>query len=117
MVNIMVSIFPDMPGNLLEEIEEVDTDETCPLATQDETINEENRNIAVASHNYRGPNTSTAFRNDESCGSCVFYDVSDEMMECIGDESGNLGYCRSFDFVCMSQNTCDMWMEDYKDNI
>ena len=117
MVNIMVSIFPDMPGNLLEDIEEVDTDEICPLATQDETINEENRNDAVESHNYRGPNKSPSYSNNESCGSCVFYDASDEMMECIGDGSGKLGYCRTFDFVCESKNTCDMWMEDYKDNM
>ena len=78
MVGIMISIVPDMVGGVAAEVEE---EEVCPLATQDESINDDLREKAVEEHNYREPNTSTAFRNDESCGSCVFYDTSDEMKE------------------------------------
>ena len=92
MVGIMISIVPDMVGGVAAEVEE---EEVCPLATQDESINDDLREKAVEEHNYREPNTSTAFRNDGSCGSCVFYDTSDEMKECIGDSSGEVGYCRS----------------------
>ena len=113
MVGIMISILPDMQGGLAMEEEE----DTCPLATRDEEVNEENKAKAVEEQDYREPNTSTAFRNDESCASCSFYDTSEDMLECIGDESGELGYCRGLDFVCYHENTCNMWMEKYKDNM
>lgn len=113
MVGIMISIISDNGSE-----EEVETEESsCPLATRDEEVNEELKEKAVEEYNYRGPNTSVAFRNDKSCASCAFYDTSEEMQECMGDESGDIGYCVALTFVCRGENTCDMWKEEYKDNL
>ena len=55
------------------------------------------------------------------------YNQTDDILECIGDESGNTGYCQMLKFVCMNENTCDEWaeggpitsdlQEEYKDNL
>ena len=44
MVGIMISILPDMVGGVASEVEEEDV---CPLATQDESINDDLREKAV----------------------------------------------------------------------
>ena len=121
----MISILPDgMPVDTMTENEE---GSSCPLPTQDEDMNMENRDMARYEYNYREPNTSVAFRNDESCGTCGMYNQTEDMQECIGDESGDTGYCQLLKFVCSSQNTCDEWAEggpitsdlqgEYKDNL
>ncbi len=109
MPTIMISILPD--GMPVDTMEESDEGNSCPLPTQDEDMNMENRDMAEYEHNYREPNTSVAFRNDESCGSCGMYNQTESMQECIGDESGDTGYCQLLKFVCNSQNTCDEWVE------
>ena len=125
MVGIMISILSDgMPVDKMEETEE---GHVCPLPTQDPELNDENREIAVEEYNYREPNTGVSFRADEVCGSCCMYNQTEEMLECLGDESGNVGYCQSLKFACMKDNTCDMWaeggpitstlQEEYKDNL
>ena len=54
MAGIMITIIPDgMPVDSMEETEE---GYTCPLPTQDEELNAENREMAVEEHNYREPN-------------------------------------------------------------
>jgi len=105
----MISILPD--GMPVDTMEESDEGSSCPLPTQDADMNMENMDMAEYEHNYREPNTSVAFRNDESCGSCGMYNQSESIMECIGDESGETGYCQLLKFVCNSQNTCDAWVE------
>ena len=109
MPTIMISILPD--GMPVDTMEESDEGSSCPLPTQDADMNMENMDMAEYEHNYREPNTSIAFRNDESCGSCGMYNQSENIMECIGDESGETGYCQLLKFVCNSQNTCDEWVE------
>ena len=123
MSGIIITIMTD--GMPVDKMEETDEGAVCPLPTQDEELNASNREMAVEEHGYREPNTSTAFRNDESCGSCAMYNQTDDILDCIGDESGNTGYCQMLKFVCMSENTCDEWaeggpitsdlQEDYKD--
>lgn len=113
MPTIMISIVPDIPGGLAIS----EDNDSCPLVTRDEEANEENKEAAIEEKNYREPNSSVAFRNDECCANCALYDTSKEMQECIGDDSGELGYCQGLDFVCHGENTCDMWMEQFKDNM
>jgi hypothetical protein len=124
MPTIMISILPD--GAI-----PVDTmggeGNNCPLPTQDQDLNDENREIAIEEANYGLPNVSSAFRADDVCGSCAAYNQTDEMKNCIGDDSGNTGYCQIWKFVCESDNTCDSWAEggpitsekqpSYKDNM
>jgi hypothetical protein len=106
MVGVMITIIPDA-GPAVEEEEFV-----CPLCCEDDSINDDLRQEAIEEHNYRPCNESVAFRNDECCASCAFYDDSEEMQECVKDES--MGYCVALKFVCKGENTCDMWRDEYK---
>jgi hypothetical protein len=105
-MRIEIKVLPDeeMEVDKYEEDEEGDM---CPLATMDA----ENREEAVEYANYREPELGVAFRQDQVCGSCGAYNQTEDMMECIGDETGNTGYCQKWKFVCMSQNTCDSWVK------
>jgi hypothetical protein len=33
------------------------------------------------------------------------------MLECIGDDTGDLGYCQIWKFSCMSDKWCESWAE------
>ena len=88
-----------------------DEGNNCPLPTQDEELNAENRQIAIEEANYREPDTGAAFLADDVCGSCSAYNQTNEMLKCIEDDSGNTGYCQIWKFVCESGNTCDNWAE------
>lgn len=125
MPTIMISILPD--GIPVDKMEEDDNGNSCPLPTQDYELNDMNRQVAIDEYGYREPNISVAFRNDECCGTCGMYNQTEDMQECIGDESGETGYCQLLKFVCNSENTCDEWaeggpitsdlQEEYKDNL
>lgn len=125
MVNIMISILPD--GMPVDKMQDDDEGNTCPLPTQDEDLNAENKMIAMDEYGYREPNDSVAFRNDESCGFCGMYNQTSDMQNCINDDSGETGYCQLLKFVCNNENTCNEWVEggpitsdtqeDYKDNL
>ena len=110
MPTIMISILPD--GAIpVDKMSDGDNGNSCPLPTQDAELNAENREIAVDEAHYREPNSSAAFRADQVCGSCAAYNQTEDMLECIGDESRNTGYCQIWKFVCESDNTCDSWAE------
>jgi len=114
MATIVISLLPD--GAIpVDEYEENDEGMACPLPTQDEDLNAENRQKAVDESNYREPNTGVAFRSDQVCGNCAAYNQTEDILECIGldddVESPPLGYCQIFKFVCKSENTCDSWAE------
>lgn len=109
MPSIMISIIPD--GIEVDKMQETEEGHVCPLPTQDEELNAENREMAIEEHNYREPNTGISFRSDQVCGTCAMYNQTEEMLECLGDESGNTGYCQSLKFACMSDHTCDIWAE------
>lgn len=125
MPSIMISIIPD--GIEVDKMQETEEGHVCPLPTQDEELNAENREMAIEEHNYREPNTGISFRSDQVCGTCAMYNQTEEMLECLGDESGNTGYCQSLKFACMSDHTCDIWaeggpitsklQEEYRDNL
>jgi len=109
MTTFMITILPDgMPVDKMEENEE---GKSCPLPTQDPELNAENRQMAIDEHNYRGPNEGSAFRLTEVCGNCGMYNQTEDMLDCLGDESGETGYCQMLKFACMRDNTCDEWVE------
>lgn len=109
-MRIEIKVLPDEEMEV-DKYEEDEEGEMCPLATKDEEVNDENREEAVEYANYRTPEAGGAFRQDQVCGSCGAYNQTEDMMECIGDESGNTGYCQKWKFVCMSGNTCDSWIK------
>ena len=110
MPTIMISILQDR-SIPVDKMSDDDNGKRCPLPTQDADLNAENREVAIEEANYREPNFSSAVRADDVCGSCSAYNQTEDMLECIGDESGNTGYCQIWKFVCKSDNTCDSWAE------
>jgi hypothetical protein len=84
---------------------------SCPIATQDAEVNEEAKELAIEEVNYRDPSNDGGFKLTEVCGNCGAYNQTDDMLECIGDESGDLGYCQMYKFVCSSDHVCDDWVK------
>lgn len=105
MPTIQISILPD-----LTPVDEYD-DSSCPLATRDQEVNEENKQQAYEDADYRDPADGGAFRVSEVCGNCKAYDQTEDMLTCIGDASGDLGYCRMYRFMCQADHTCDDWIK------
>ena len=116
-------------------------DESCPMATQDITINLKNRGKAIDSANYGPENPdlpNTAFWREKAeewevdveeaktsrCGNCAAFNQEESMLDCIekgiGDEGdaeefiekADLGYCDIFDFKCAASRTCDAWVTE-----
>jgi len=104
---VLMIQFGDMtPVDKMEEDEE---GRSCPLATRNPEVNEENRNRAVEDYDYRDPADDGGFVETEVCGNCSYYNLTEDMMECVGDESGDTGYCQKLKFVCSGDMTCDKW--------
>lgn len=109
-MRIEIKLLPDEEMEV-DKMEQKEGGSMCPLATMDPEVNDENREEAVEYANYREPEPGGAFRQDQVCGSCGAYNQTEDMMECIGDETGNTGYCQKWKFVCESGYTCDSWVK------
>jgi hypothetical protein len=125
-------------GAMRQMMSEEDTS-SCPIATQDITINLKNRAKAITAASYgpENPNlpndaywkkmadewdVSTEDAKKSRCGNCAAFNVSDKMKECIANGIGNeadpwgtikladLGYCEIFDFKCAANRTCRAWV-------
>ncbi len=119
-------------------------EESCPMATQDITLNLKNRAKAIDSANYGPENPKLPNKQfwmemarewevdpEEAkmsvCGNCAAFNQDDSMLECIakgigeeGDpwamiDAGDLGYCEIFDFKCASSRTCSAWVVEEND--
>ena len=121
MATIMIRVISE-EGTPVDEMEE---GTSCPRATRDPELNAENKQEAIDEYGYRDPADDGGFRLTNICGNCGAYNQTEDMLECIGDESGDLGYCQLLKFVCAKEHTCDKWVgggpitsyvdEDYKD--
>lgn len=112
MPTIVISLLND--GAIpVDKMENDDDGKSCPLATQDPDINEENKMAAAEEAAYRDPSEDGGFRSDEVCGNCGAYNQTEDMMDCIGvdEDEDSLGYCQIFKFVCESMYTCDRWIK------
>jgi hypothetical protein len=109
-MRIEIKVLPDEEMEV-DKYEEDEDGDMCPLATTDPEVNAENREEAMEYANYREPEPGTAFRQDQVCGSCGAYNQTEDIMECIGDETGNTGYCQKWKFVCEAMYTCDSWVK------
>jgi hypothetical protein len=116
-----------------------DEGESCPMATQDITLNLKNRGKAINSADYGPenpalPNKQYWMKMAEEwqvspedakmslCGNCAAFNQEESMLECIAEgigdegdpwamiEAGDLGYCEIFDFKCASSRTCSAWV-------
>ncbi len=106
---ISISILPD--GIPVDKMQGGDDDgPSCPVATQDIEVNDVNKMYAVDEANYRDPADDGGFMLTEICGNCGAYNQTEDMMECIGDESGDTGYCQIYKFMCSADHTCEDWV-------
>jgi hypothetical protein len=125
-------------GAMRQMMSDEDTS-SCPIATQDITVNLKNRAKAITTANYGPENPAlpnTKFWQNKAdqwdvtiedakksrCGNCAVFVVSDKMKNCIAQGIGNesdpwgaidkaeLGYCEIFDFKCAAKRTCDAWV-------
>ena len=94
----------------VDKMEENEEGRSCPIPTQDPDLNARNKEEAMDTSGYRDPADSGAFNLTDVCGNCAAYNQTEDMLECIGDESGDLGYCQMLKFVCSSDHTCDKWV-------
>ena len=114
-------------------------EQSCPMPTQDVTLNLKNRAKAITTAAYGPenpalPNTpywqkkadtwdvSIADTKKSRCANCAAFNVSDKLKECIANGIGmeadpwgtirlaDLGYCEIFDFKCAGTRTCDAWV-------
>lgn len=111
MPTITVIIENDLPTTE-EQYEEQEVEISCPTATQDETLNEANKEAAIQDHSY-GPTDIS----DKRCGNCGYFNMTKAMLDCIGDTKEDVvseashGYCQLFHFNCLAKNVCDSWMK------
>lgn len=94
----------------VDKMEENEEGRSCPIPTQDPDLNARNKEEAMDTSGYRDSADSGAFKLTDVCGNCAAYNQTEDMLECIGDESGDLGYCQMLKFVCSSDHTCDKWV-------
>ena len=122
-----------------EEGDDMEGGESCPMPTQDITLNLKNRAKAITSAAYGPQNPKLPNRafwakkadtwdvsekaaKTSLCGNCAAFNVSDDIRECIAQgigidtdpwgtiELAELGYCEIFDFKCAAQRTCNAWV-------
>jgi hypothetical protein len=85
----MISIIPDgIPVDKMQNGD--DGGPSCPIATKDAEANMEAKEVAVEEANYRDPSVDGGFKLTEVCGNCGAYNQTEDMLECIGDDSGDL---------------------------
>lgn len=125
MPTIQISILPDLVP--VDQYGEDDEGSNCPLPTRDADLNETNKEQAIDAADYRDPAEDAGSAVAGVCGNCKAYNQTDEMLDCIGDDSGKLGYCQLYKFVCAADHTCDDWVkggpmtsenqQSYRDNL
>ena len=120
-------------------MEQQGSEQSCPMPTQDITLNLKNRAKAITSAAYGPENPklpNSAFWQKKAdqwdvsaedakksrCGNCAAFNVSDKIKNCIAQGIGmeadpwgtiklaDLGYCEIFDFKCAASRTCDAWV-------
>tara|TARA_R110001632_G_scaffold133140_1_gene247666 strand:- start:179 stop:523 length:345 start_codon:yes stop_codon:yes gene_type:complete len=95
----------------VDKYEESEDGQSCPLATKDSDLNNKNREEAIESADYRDASESGAFRLTDICGNCAAYNQTEDILDCIGDNSGEVGYCQLLKFCCSAEYVCDKWAE------
>jgi hypothetical protein len=103
-------------------IKQKDDENECPLPTQDEKLNEENKQIAREEGMY-GPERegdtqfwrdlgakwriSASQAQERRCGNCGYFDM--EMKDCLPE---GVGYCHEWNFMCAPEKSCMEWKSE-----
>lgn len=85
---------------------EQEIDITCPASTQNPTLSDAYKEMAIQKHSY-GPTDNP----DKRCGNCGYFNQTDMMRECIDLDDDDVGYCQLHSFVCSAAKVCDSWMK------
>lgn len=105
-----ITLTISLGGMPVDKMDQNDEGRTCPIATLDPEVNEENKQVAVEEANYRDPADDGGFKLSDVCGNCAAFNQTHEIMECMGNNP-NLGYCQMYKFMCSADHTCDSWAE------
>lgn len=107
-----------------DDMYDMEEEFTCPLSTQDASLNSENKENAIQDYSY-GPSVKNWEKKKEICGTCEYYNIRANMLDCIEsglgiEEGSEVGYCSKLDFTCMAENVCNVWekggpMTDFDD--
>jgi len=113
MTKIVINIdMEELKGGVNQMVDDDQVEEfSCPLVTEDEEENSENKQYAIDEFSY-GPSSKNWEKKPEKCGICKYYDIRSEMMGCIEDGMGDaedLGYCSRLDFVCSYEMVCNAY--------
>jgi len=110
MPTIMISIMPD--GIPVDKMDGDDNGSSCPIATQDEEVNDVNKMYAQDEAKLpRLLQRTVGSSSLKSAANCGAYNQTEDMMDCIGDESGDLGYCQIYKFMCSADYVCNEWVK------
>lgn len=102
-MNSLDDMMPDGYGD--------DDNFVCPVATQSEEINSDNREAAENEYSYGGPSAEMDAKNMR-CGTCGYFNLQSAMLNCISEGLGldeGAGYCDKLHFVCSMEKVCNMW--------
>ena len=110
----MNTIRIEIDMNSIEDMIPGDGDDdnfVCPISTQDEDINSENKEDAVQDYAYGRPTKEWESQN-KRCGTCGNFNLQSAMLNCISEGLGlkeGAGYCTPLHFVCSMENVCNIW--------
>ena len=82
-----------------------DTSAECPESTINPQLDISNRDNAVADPNIAYNVTGGSQEN--ACGNCALFDVSQRMKQCMQDGGETTGYCWSNQFKCEASAVCN----------
>lgn len=83
----------------------------CPIATQDEAVNAENKKVAVDEYHY-GPTSPEWEEKNARCGTCSHFNLQSSVLNCISEGLGleeGVGYCDKLHFACSMEKVCNLW--------
>jgi len=79
----------------------------CPAASLNMQLNVDNRERAISD-----PNVAynvTGGTQENACGNCASFDVSQRMGNCMQETQGSTGYCWANEFKCDAAAICNKW--------
>lgn len=99
--------------NLLREAAGEDS---CPEASQDKDLNDENKEKAAINpkikYGYPSevPELLQLAEQNKYCGNCAAFNISEQMIQCgAATNAGDRGYCMMHEFSCAAEKTCLTW--------
>ena len=91
-------------------ISEATQEPSCPPATKDSKLNEQNKQKAKENPEIKYGNPEQMLSEGKKCGNCAAFDTSEEMVRCGGaTEDKSMGYCTMHKFTCSAEKSCLTW--------